>query len=86
MKVGDILFVEDNRYDHETGRLETDYTFVRGNQTEKKFGSHRLYTIREYKALLAEAGFEDTQSFGSIDGKPYAFGSGGLYFVAAKRN
>lgn len=85
MKIGDILFVEDNRYDHETGRLETDYTFVRGNQAEKKFGSHRLYTYREFKARLAEAGFEDCQAFGSIDGKPYAFGSGSLYFVAAKR-
>jgi ubiquinone/menaquinone biosynthesis C-methylase UbiE len=86
MQIGDILFVEDNLYDHETGRLETDYTFVRGNQTEKKFGSHRLYTFRELRALLAEAGFEDCQSFGSMGGKPYTLGSEGLYFVATKRN
>ena len=85
MKIGDILFVEDNRYDHVTGRLDTEYTFVRGDQTEKRAGSHRIYTFRELQGMLSAAGFVDCQAFGSIDEQPFRLGSHGLYFVAAKR-
>jgi len=84
MQVGDILFIEDNRYDHRSGRLETDYTFVRGNQSEKKFGSHRIYTYRELETLLSEAGFKECQAFGSIDREPFKFGAQGLFFIASK--
>lgn len=84
MTVGDILFIEDNRYDHHSGRLETEYTFVRGNQTEKKYGSHRIYTYRELETLLSEAGFKQSQAYGSVDGTPFKFGSEGLFFVTSK--
>ncbi len=84
MEVGNIRFIEDNRYDHRSGRLETEYTFVRGNQTEKKFGSHRIYTYRELDILLSEAGFKECQAFGSIDGEPFKFGAQGLFFIARK--
>jgi hypothetical protein len=57
---------------------------VRGEVTEKKFDSHRLYTYRELHGLLSRAGFVDLQSFGSIGGEPYAFGASGLLIVACK--
>lgn len=85
MEIGDIRFIEDNRYDHLSGRLETEYTFVRANQTEKKFGSHRIYTYRELQTLLSEAGFTECQAFGSIDREPFKFGSQGLFFLASKK-
>ena len=85
MQIGDIRFIEDNHYDHELGRLDTEYTFVRGEVTEKKFGSHRLYTYRELQGLLSRAGFVDLQSFGSTGGEPFAFGAPGLLICACKR-
>ncbi|MGH2569370.1 MAG: class I SAM-dependent methyltransferase [Bacteroidota bacterium] len=84
MQIGDIRFIEDNRYDHVSGRLDTEYTFVRGNQTEKKFGSHRLYTYRELETLLAEAGFKIHLAVGSLDGEAFRFGSQALFFLVGK--
>jgi cyclopropane fatty-acyl-phospholipid synthase-like methyltransferase len=84
MQIGDIRFIEDNHYDHALSRLETDYTFVRGDRVEKKFGSHRIYTYREFANLLTGTGFADLESFGSVGGEPFAFGSQGLLFVARK--
>lgn len=84
MQIGDIRFIEDNHYEHELGRLDTEYTFVRGELTEKKFGSHRLYTYRELQGLLSRAGFVELQSFGSTGGEPFAFGASGLFISARK--
>ncbi len=84
MEFGGIRFIEDNRYDHELGRLDTEYTFVRGDVTEKKFGSHRIYSYREIRTLLEEAGFVDIRSYGSMAGEPFALGAQGLYFDAKR--
>ena len=86
MQIGDIRFIEDNHYDHELGRLDTDYTFVRGDLTERKFGSHRLYTYRELQDLLSRTGFVGPQSFGSTGGEPFAFGASGLLICSSKKN
>ena len=84
MQVGDILFVEDNHYDHELSRLDTVYTFVRGGQTERKFGSHRIYSYREFHGLLRDAGFVNCEACGSFTGEPFEFGAHGLFFAAQK--
>jgi SAM-dependent methyltransferase len=84
MQIGDIRFIEDNHYDHVLGRLDTEYTFVRGEVTEKKFGSHRLYTYRELQGLLSHTGFVDLQSFGSTGAEAFAFGASGLFITACK--
>ncbi|HEV2493334.1 MAG TPA: methyltransferase domain-containing protein [Terriglobia bacterium] len=83
--VGDILFIEENRYDHVNGRLDTDYTFVRGDLAERKSGSHRIYTYRQMAGLLEAAGFEKLRTFGSIDKDPFALGSPQLLLVATKK-
>ncbi len=84
LQVGDILFIEDNHYDHERSRLETDYTFIRGNVTEKRFGSHRLYTFRELQQLLTDAGFASVRSFGSLNKDPFELGAPALYMLVTK--
>ncbi len=82
--IGEIQFVEDNRYDHAQGRLDTDYTFLLKDRVEKKFGSHRLYTYRELCRLLEAAGFVIRETFGTLSREPFRLGSPGLYFVAAR--
>jgi SAM-dependent methyltransferase len=84
MQIGDIRFIEDNHYDCELGRLDTDYTFVKGGRTERKSGSHRLYTYREIHSLLTGTGFKDIETFGSIAGDPFKLGAPGLYVVAQR--
>ena len=83
-QIGDVLFIEENRYDHVLGRLDTEYTFKRGEQVERKFGSHRLYTYRQIHEMLQRAGFEKLEAFGSPAGEPFRLGRPGLLFVAAK--
>jgi SAM-dependent methyltransferase len=84
-QVGEILFLEENRYDHVRGRLDTDYTFVREGKTEKRFGSHRIYTYREVCQLLEGAGFEDPQGFRSLSKEPFKLGATWLFLVTTKR-
>ena len=84
-EVGDILFLVDNRYDPETGRVATEYTFVRNGITEKRSGSHRVYTYRELWALLHTAGFTDLRAFASPDSDPYALGSQRLLLTATRK-
>jgi len=85
MRVGSILFIEDNHYDHALSRLDTEYTFVRADQTEKKFGSHRIYTYRELQGLFSKAGFVNCRTFGTISEEPFTFGAQGLFIVASRK-
>jgi SAM-dependent methyltransferase len=84
-QVGDILFLEENRYDHVQGRYDTDYTFIREGKIEKKFGSHRLYTYREICSMLEAVGLGDPAAFGSLRKEPFQLGASGLYLLSTRR-
>jgi len=83
-RVGDFLFLEENHYQHETGRMETEYTLIRDGKMEKKSDSVRIYTYRELDSLLKEAGFGKLESYGSFEREPYQLGSPMHYVVASK--
>ena len=82
--VADLLALEERGYDHVTSRVESQWTFVRGGQTEKKRLSLRLYTYRELIGLLEQAGFGNHQAYGSLDWEPFGLGSTWLYLVTTK--
>ena len=84
MLVGDILFLEENNYDHKEGRVITEYTFVRDGKAETRTGSHRIYTYRELCNLLEAAGLKVTESYGSLSEDPFELGSQRLFFLAVK--
>lgn len=84
MQIGDIYFLEDERYDYTQGRTETEYTFIREGKVVKRRGSHRNYTFREIVGLLSAAGFVGIEAIGSLDEAPFMLGSPGLYLVALK--
>src|SRR5581483_2094686 len=46
-RVGDILFLIENQYDHARSRIETNYIFVRDGYVDERRGSQRVYTVRE---------------------------------------
>ena len=45
-KVGDLHLLVANQYDHTTGRLEIEYTFVSDGRLDVRRGSHRAFTYR----------------------------------------
>ena len=83
-QVDDILFLEENRYDAAESCIETTYTFVRNGRAHKQTGLHWVYTLRETRQFLREAGLETQDVFRSLDGDPYEVGSPLLLLVAQK--
>ena len=83
-KVGDLLALEDRRFDHVTSRVESEWTFVRDGHIEKKFLSLRLYTYRELCCLLEQAGFGNHHAYGTLDWEPFELGSTWLYMLTTK--
>ena len=56
-KVGDLHLLVANQYDHTTGRLEIEYTFVSNGRLEVRRGSHQAFTYRQLVDQLGAAGF-----------------------------
>ncbi len=84
IRVGDMLFLEENSYNPALGRMETEYTFVRDGQEAKKKSSDRIYTYREICRLLEGAGFAGIEGFGSFEMEPFRLGSRQLYLISRK--
>ena len=83
-RAGDLLALEERGYDHESGRLESTWTFIRDERREVRRMSIRLYTYRELVALLGRAGFGGHRAYGSLDLEPFELGAPWLYLVTTK--
>ncbi len=84
IEVGDIRFVAENRYDPVTGRVENRYTITRGDRSETRLASHRVYSYCEVLCLLRKAGFGPFAGYGSLSGEPFQLGSPRLLLVSTK--
>lgn len=82
--VGELLALEERTFDHETSRIESEWTFIKDGQIEKKILSQRLYTYLELVTLLEKAGFGNHQAYASIDWEPFGLGSTWLYLTTTK--
>jgi SAM-dependent methyltransferase len=83
-KIGEILFLEKNEFDHAEGRIITHYTFIRDGKEELRTGSHRIYTYREICRMLEEAGFARVGSYASLQKDPFKLGANQLIVEAIK--
>jgi len=83
-EAGDILMLIRNTYDHRCSRLETEYTFVRKGDVERRHSSQRVYTYLELCRLLGDAGFGGLQAFCSLNEQPFHAGAHRLLMVAEK--
>jgi len=83
-RIGDILFLEENEFDHAEGRMITHYTFIRDGKKELRTGSHRIYTYREICRMLEEAGFVRVKSYASLQKDPFKLGANQLLMEAIK--
>jgi len=80
---GEVITLEERRYDHVTSRVEVDWTLVKAGQVETKTSSMRVYTYRETCRLLTEVGFTGFDALGSLTGEAFKLGQR-LYLVATK--
>jgi SAM-dependent methyltransferase len=80
---GDIDVLERRTYVVGTGRIETEWTFVRDDERVVQTTSVRAYTIPELTDLLREAGFT---GFAALDDEleAYDVGSRRLWMVATR--
>ena len=79
-----VLFGEIRRYDHRTGRNESDWHQVAEGRHEVRAGSIRIYTCRELLTLLEAAGFEDVEFHSDFAGNEWTLGAGRCRVVAAR--
>lgn len=83
-QVDDILFLEENRYHVNEGCIETVYTFVRHGSEERRTGLQWVYTLREIRQFLRDAGLDTQHVFRSVAGDPFEVGAPMLILVARK--
>lgn len=83
-EVGDVIILEDRSFDHTTGRIEVDWTFVRQGEQSTNHCSIRIYTYKEIVDLLTQHGFRQFEAFGSLSKDPFKIGGTRLLMVARK--
>ena len=83
-RIGDILFLEENRYHVQEGCVETSYTFVHEGVAHHRTGLQWVHTVREILDFLAGAGLVAESLSGSLQGEPFLVGSPYLLIVAEK--
>ena len=74
--------LEERRWDLTTGRTETDWTFVSGNDVRTAHSSIRIYTCRELMDLLRSVGFREFLAYDPKTGGPFGMAGGRLALVA----
>jgi SAM-dependent methyltransferase len=81
-RIGDILMLSENQYDPIESRLDIEYTFVRGGQTETRPTTSYVFTSGELWRMHEDAGLLPVELFGSIEGEKYEIGSPRLILVS----
>ena len=83
-QAGDVLMAVANGYDLYRGRVVTEYTFVKDGVVAKRAGSQQVWTLRELRALLLQAGFDHVEAFAHPSGEPLQLGGQRAVVVARK--
>ena len=86
MKVGDdISYLAHNDYDVNLGVIHAELTYIRGSEHMTRSIEQHVFTLAELSALMGEAGLTVTETFGSLDGEPFALGDEQAYLLAVKK-
>lgn len=83
-EMGGVINLSERHYDHVTGRLCVEYTWIHDGQKQRRAMSARVYSYREVCQLLEDAGFTDLKGFGSLAEEPFRLGSMRLLMTATK--
>ena len=77
-------FVEETRLDPVTSRIENVFEFWKDGRSERKLASQRVYLVGDIVRMLARAGLETREIFGSTEEAPFALSAHRLLVVADK--
>jgi SAM-dependent methyltransferase len=77
-------FVEETRLDPVTSRIENVFEFSKDGKTERKLASQRVYLAGDVVRMLARAGLETREIFGSTEEAPFALSAHRLLLLAEK--
>lgn len=83
-EIEDVIILENRAFDHITGRVEVDWTFIQKGKQATYHSSIRIYTYREIVNLLRQNGFERFEAFGSLSKEPFKLGAQRLLIVGRK--
>ncbi len=87
MPVGnDITYLANNEFDVAQGVIRAELTYTRGSEKVTRSIEQYVFTLAELSALMEEAGLTVTETFGSLDGEPFALGDEQAYLLAQKIN
>ena len=76
-RIGDVVVLQERDWDEVSGRVGTEWTFIReGDIVSKNRSSIRVYTARELRTQLEEAGFADVEGLDAGSEEPLSLGSG----------
>jgi len=80
-RAGDVFMLNQRSYDVAAGRLDIEYTFVHGGKIETRPLASFTFTASETIRMHGDAGLKLVQMLSSVQGEPYALGSGRLILV-----
>lgn len=87
MQVGDdIQYLSHNHYDAAEGVIDAQLTYIRGSERVTRSIKQYIYSLSEMAYLMQQAGLTLTESFGSLDGDPFALGDEQAYLLARKES
>lgn len=84
LEVGDFRMACENDYDALAGRLDTRYRLTRGGEVEERVGHHWIFTVREIREMLIDAGFDGIEAYAEIDGRRFEVGDPQLYLLCRR--
>lgn len=84
-KAGDIFMLSENQYHPVEGRLDINYTFIKGSEVETRPTCSYVFTAAEICRMHTEAGLEPLDLLGSAGGEPFQLGSQRLILISVKR-
>lgn len=83
-RVGDIYMLSENQYYPQDGRLDIQYTFIRGAQCETRPSTSYVLTVNELCRMHAQAGLQPLELLASVNRAPYGLGSQRLIVLSQK--
>lgn len=84
-EIGDMTLTIKERYVATKSCIDSEYVFERNGETENRLAREWIYTVAEIRRMLARAGFEVLDCYGSLDWDPFKLGSRELFLVAQTR-
>ena len=85
MPVGnDITYLAHNELDVAKGVIHAELTYTRGGERVTRRIEQYVFALAELSAMMQAAGLTVTETFGSLDGEPFALGDEQAYLLAVK--